>query len=353
MRLKEIAQEVGVSVSTVSRVINKKGSHVARPELQNRIWEIVSRSGYVPNENAMNLRKSTKAKTLEGQQSIACLFARTPESINDPFFSQLARSVEAAAFKENYHVQYSLTEIDMKQSSTLHNMINEHIRGVVVLGRCDRELLNYLKQCFKFVSYTGLNPPEAKYDLVYCDGQEVSQAAVDYLIGLGHQNIAYIGEISNENRFVGYQKSLKKHGIAYRDDYVADVTLSTENGYRGARELIEHDTGVTAILCANDMTAIGAMRAMQEMGIRIPQDISIMGIDDIDMTQYMSTKLTSVHIPVEEMGQIATKVLIDRINGGHTIHMKILLPFYIAERESCGKPPKTPWKLNRSEGQAK
>lgn len=93
MTLKEIAKEAGVSVSTVSRVINKKGPHVARPELQNRIWEIVSRTGYVPNENALNLKKSSKGGTLEGQQSIACLFARTPESINDPFFSQLARSV--------------------------------------------------------------------------------------------------------------------------------------------------------------------------------------------------------------------------------------------------------------------
>ena len=156
--LKEIAKEAGVSVSTVSRVINKKGPHVARPELQNRIWEIVSRTGYVPNENALNLKKSAKPESLTAQRSIACLFARTPESINDPFFSQLARSVEAAAFKEGYHVQYSLTEVDVKQPHTLRNLIDQHIQGVVVLGRCDYELLHYLKQCFRYVSYTGLNP---------------------------------------------------------------------------------------------------------------------------------------------------------------------------------------------------
>ena len=74
-----------------------------------------------------------------------------------------------------------------------------------------------------------------------------------------------------------------------------------------------------------------------------------MGIDDIDMAQYMSTKLTSVHIPVEEMGQMATKILLDRINGGHSIHMRISMPFYIAERESCAKPPRMPWKLNRDD----
>ena len=346
MTLKEIAKEAGVSVSTVSRVINRKGPHVARPELQNRIWEIVSRTGYVPNENALNLKKSAKSETLSTPQSIACLFARTPESINDPFFAQLARSVESAAFKEGYYVQYSLTEVDVKKPHTLHSLLDQNIRGVVVLGRCSHELLQYLKQCFRFVSYVGLNPPEAQHDQIICDGQEVSKAAVDYLVELGHRNIAYIGETSNENRFAGYLQSLREHDIPFDPRYVADVPLSTENGYHGARALLEQCRGVTAVLCANDVTAIGAMRAMRELGIRIPQDISIMGIDDIDMAQYMTTKLTTVHIPVEEMGQMATKVLLDRINGGHTIHMKVSMPFYIVERESCAKPSRTPWQYN-------
>lgn len=344
MTLKEIAKEAGVSVSTVSRVINKKGPHVARPEIQNRIWSIVGRTGYVPNENALNLKKSVRAEPAETQSAIACLFARTPESINDPFFSQLARSVEAAAFKEGFNVQYSLTEIDMKQPDTLRSIIDKRVCGVVILGRCDHELLHYLKHCFQYVSYTGLNSLDAKYDQIICDGAEVSAAAVDYLVGLGHQCIAYIGETSHEDRFAGYKAGLTRNGLEYREDYVSGVPLSTENGYLGAQKLLRSAAGVTAILCANDVTAIGAMRAMREMGIRIPQDISIMGIDDIDMAQYMSTKLTSMHIPVEELGQMATKVLIDRIRGGHTIHMKVSLPFYIAERESCAKPPKNAWK---------
>ena len=344
MTLKEIAKEAGVSVSTVSRVINRKGPHVARPELQNRIWEIVSRTGYVPNENALNLKKNAKSESSNAPQSIACLFARTPESINDPFFAQLARSVESAAFKEGYYVQYSLTEVDMKKPHTLRSLIDQNVRGVVVLGRCSQELLHYLKQCFRFVSYVGLNPPEAQYDQIICDGQEVGRAAVEYLVELGHRNIAYIGETSKENRFDGYLQALREHNLPFRPEHVADVPLSTENGYRGARMLLEQGEGITAILCANDVTAIGAMRAMRELGIRTPQDISVIGIDDIEMAQYMTTKLTTVHIPVEEMGQMATKVLLDRINGGHAIHMKVSMPFYIVERESCARPAKTPWR---------
>lgn len=95
---------------------------------------------------------------------------------------------------------------------------------------------------------------------------------------------------------------------------------------------------ITAIFCANDNTAIGAIKALRERGYRIPEDISIIGVDDIETAQYLSPMLTTVHIPTEEMGRTAAKILIDRISGGHKLPMKIVLPFYIAKRDTCAKP---------------
>lgn len=341
MTLKEIAKEAGVSISTVSRVVNRQEAHAASPEVQKRIWEIVGRTGYVPNRSAQVLKQGADVHKMDDSiKSIACLFARTPESINDPFFSKLARSVESAAFKLGYHVQYSLTEIDIRSPQTLHSILDKRVRGVVILGRCDKQMLKYLKQCFRYVSYTGLNPLDAKYDQVICDGEEAGAAAVQYLYDLGHRNIAYIGETKNEIRYTGYRTALLKNDLPFREEYVADVPLSTENGFRGTYELFQKARGVTAILCANDVTAIGTMRALREMNLRVPQDISVIGIDDIEMAQYLPTKLTSVHIPIEEMGALVTKILIDRINNGHQVHIKATMPFYIAEGESCAKPPK-------------
>ena len=97
---------------------------------------------------------------------------------------------------------------------------------------------------------------------------------------------------------------------------------------------------MTAIFCPNDLTAIGVMRALQEAGLRIPTDISVISIDDIDMAQYLSPMLTTIHVPLDEMGQTAAKILIDRIQGGHHLPMKISLPFYLAVRESCAAPRK-------------
>ena len=101
---------------------------------------------------------------------------------------------------------------------------------------------------------------------------------------------------------------------------------------------MEQQPKLTAIFCGNDITAIGAIRAIKDRKLKIPKDISVISIDDIDMAQYLSPMLTTIHIPVDEMGKMAAKTLIDRINGGHTLPMKLQLPFHLANRDSCGKP---------------
>lgn len=100
--------------------------------------------------------------------------------------------------------------------------------------------------------------------------------------------------------------------------------------------ILKKDLPVTAFFCPNDVTAIGAMRAVKEHNLSIPQDVSLISIDDIDTAQYLTPMLTTIHIPVEEMGQMTAKILIDRIEGGHTLPIKVNLPYYLAGRESCG-----------------
>lgn len=341
MTLKEIAKEAGVSISTVSRVINQSNSGAASKEVQDRIWEIVRRTNYTPNSSARNLKSGKATSTQASSRSIACLFARNPDAITDPFFSQLARSIEKEAFKQNYILKYSFTAIDIQHPSTFHLITNNQVDGVAILGRCNKQLLSFLKKQFNFVIYTGLNSLNAKYDQVLCEGHLASEHAIEYLIGLGHTKIAYVGETKNEERYVGYCSTLRKHKIPVENDFISNVMLCSEGGYRGTKALLSKTRDITAIFTPNDLTAIGAMRAIQEESLRIPEDISIISIDDIDMAQYLSPMLTTVHVPLDEMGQMAAKTLIDRIQGGHHLPMKISMPFYLAARESCGPPRKT------------
>lgn len=338
MTLKEIANEAGVSISTVSRVVNMKGKKAASKDVQDRIWDIVRKVGYVPNSSAQNLKKHAVGGSLSDPNIIACLFARAKDSIRDPFFSQLSRSIEETSFQQNYIVKYMFTSLDLSNPATINSIIDEKVKGVFILGRCDQPLLHTLKKCFNHVVYSGLNILDAKYDQIICDGLAAAQTAVQYLIGLGHEQIGYIGETENEIRFTGYRETLLSHKLTVNPKNIANVILSSEGGYRGAKTLLEKAPDLTAIFCANDTTAIGAHRAIQEAGLKIPAEISIISIDDIEISQYLSPMLTTVHIPIEEMGRMAAKTLIDRIDNGHRLPMQIKLPFYIAERESCAKP---------------
>lgn len=217
---------------------------------------------------------------------------------------------------------------------------DNQVDGVVVLGRGDKKLFQFLKKHFRCVAYTGLNPVDANYDQIICDAYGAGCCAMEHLLSLGHTSIGYIGDRENENLYRAYEDSLTKHHLLISKKLVNTVRhLSGESGYLGAQSLFEKNPNMTALFCGNDITAIGAMKAAKEAKIRIPDDLSLISIDDIETVQYLSPMLTTVHVPVDEMGQMVAKILIDRIEGEHTIPLKLYLPFYLAVRESCDRPP--------------
>lgn len=341
MTLKDIANEAGVATSTVSRILNNKGSGAASKEVQDRVWEIVRRTGYVPNASARSLRTGRDEGGEDIKRAIACVFARTPIPLNDPFFSGISRGIEEEAFLHNFFLRYSITAQDLSNLEDLDTESDARLRGIAILGRCDQRVFRELHYQFKNIIYVGLNNTDVKCDQVLCDGFLASKMAVEHLIGLGHRRIGYIGETVDEKRFNGYRETLIANGLHYDDKLAESRILSFENGYAGMQQLLERAPEVTAIFCANDQTAIGAMKAANQMELNVPRDISIVSIDDIEVSQFISPSLTTVHIPTGEMGRIAAKLLIDRIRGGHSSLLKTFLPCYLVERDSCARPRAT------------
>ena len=333
MTLKDIAKEAGVSISTVSRIINGNSSNAASKEMQDKIWKIARAGGYVPNTSAQALKQKNMENT--PHHSIACVYARAQDAQNDAFFSALTRSIEQEALKEGYIVKYSFSAFDIHNPATQSQIMNNEVDGAAILGRCDKETLKFMKNHFRKVIYTGLNPLDADYDQVICDGNAIASDAVQYLISLGHNKIGYIGETKNEIRYDAYCNTLKNNHIAFDKNIVTNVTGSSEGGYQGARRILERSFDVTAFFCMNDITAIGAIRAIHECGYQIPKDIAIISMDDIEIAQYVSPMLTTMHIPIAEMGKMTAKILIDRIQNGHSLPLKMSLPYYLAKRESC------------------
>ncbi len=336
MTLKDIAARAGVSISTVSRVINNKDTKAASTEVQERIWSIVRETGYIPNAAARSLKLGQIERPIVSEnRGIACIVARSENAIDEPFFVDLSRSLEKEAFKHGFVLRYTFSAFDLNSSNTFNIITNTKVDGVVVLGRFNQNLSTFLKKQYKNILYAGLNSIDYSFDQVICDGYRASTAAVKYLASLKHTSIGYIGETISEVRYKGYCDALKELCLPVNHQNIINTQLSTDGGYNGAKKLINNKTNATAIFCANDITAIGALKAIKEAGLRVPEDISIISIDDIDMAQYVSPMLTTVHIPINELGRMAAKTLIDRIEHGHSLPIKIDIPFTITKRESC------------------
>lgn len=337
MTLNDISRICGVSASTVSRVLNDQDTKAASKETKERIWEVVRREGYVPNSYAQKLRlKKNALKTVSSDEKkyFACVYARSQDK-QDAFFSDLAASIEYEAYKRNYILKYSFYANNMIEKSFSDALGSKEISGIVVLGRFENERINEIAEKKRNVVYVSLNPTTVKHDMVFCDGYRAAEMAMETLFKFGHREIAYIGETTRENRYKAYQKSLSDHGIRINHRLTISTKQTLASSYNAACELIKREEPFSAIFCANDETAIGTIKALQDNGFMVPEDISVISIDDIEMARYFTPMLTTVHIPINELGKQAVKSLIDRIENGHTLPMKIELPFTLSLRDSC------------------
>ncbi len=335
MTLKEIAKEAGVSISTVSRVINQRNTQAASQELRQRIWEIANRGGYTPSQSARELRSGGKA--VRPNRTIACIYARENDKITDnPFFTGIALSFEKEALRHNYSVRVSLTALDLQKDPELLFGSGTGNDGILIIGRHSAETVKLLRSRFRHVVYAGLMPPvNTSYDSVTCNAYGIGRSATEYLLKRGHKKIAYIGDTENEMRYNGFCDIMIENGFSQNELISERSTLSMEGGYQAAKRMLTSSFRPSALFCMNDQIALGAIQAIKDNGLRIPRDISVIGVDDIEVAQFSSPKLTTFRTPMEELGTMAAKLLIDRIEGGHSIVTSVSLPYYLVERDSC------------------
>ncbi len=337
--LKDIAQKTGLSISTISRVINDPHSTRASEETKQKIWKAVHTLEYVPNSSARQLRLGNQeaVRPYNGDKLLACLTTR-PFASTDPFFIEMTQAVSSAVLQRGYTLKYLIAAYNMDYPSILKSLTDERIAGVIVLGKAKRDLLDYLHRHFKVTIYCSLNAKEDfKYSQVICDGYSASKAAVQYLIDRGHTKIGYVGEIVDEVRYKGYHSALKNNGLDFSWKHIVESELGMDPAYDRVKQKLKLDDCPTAFFCANDATAIGTMKALKEWNLSIPNDISIIGIDDIDTSRYVTPMLTTVYVPKTNLGHVSAQMLIDQIEGHYNTPMKIELPYEIIERQTVQK----------------
>ena len=332
--IRDVAERAGVSTMTVSRVINNSGyiSQDARERVEAAVAEI----GYVPNTLARSLRfKQTKTLAL------------VLTDITNPFFTTLARGVEDVASEQGFNVIFCNTdESETEQAKELTALVQKRVDGVLLVpAASSAEAVAFLREQNVPVVVLDRRVPDCAVDSVRCDSEKGAYELTRLLLELGHMCIAVLSgpkKVSTaQDRVAGYRQALAEGGLGPAAEIVCYGPFTQAGGYEMARQVLALNTRPTALLAANNFIAVGAYRAVREAELSVPEDLSIVGFDDLPTWLVMEPFLTVAAQPAYEMGQRATQILLERLgHAAPTECREVVLPFEIIVRRSSG-PPRT------------
>lgn len=330
LTLEDIARHAGVSRATVSRVIN--GDINVRKQTRTRVQEVIQENNFQPNIAARSLAAGrTNVLGLVIPAGVSAIFS-------DPYFPLLIQGVSTACNARDYSVMLWLAEPEFERRMIRQILHGGLLDGVVVSSMLMEDpIVQSLHDSKKPFILVGRHP---KLDVNYLDVDNATggREATLHLLRLGHKRIATItgpqDMIAGYDRFEGYRRALVERGVAFQPELVAESDFSESGGYAAMRRLLPHHP--TAIFVASDMMAEGAMRALRDAGLRVPQDVAIVGYDDMPNASRTTPPLTTIRQPTNRMGSLAVNSLIDIIQnpGSHKRH--IVLPVELVIRESCG-----------------
>jgi LacI family transcriptional regulator len=324
--IKEVAREAGVSVATVSRVINEKGP--VREETQRRIRRVVEKLRYAPHGAARSL-------IMRKTHTLGVLL---PDLFGE-FFSELIRGIDVAARQRGYHLIVSGSHGDRAETRALLRAMRGRVDGLVVLSaNLDAgELEANLPFEFPVVLLNGAG--KGVFDAVRVDNYGGASAMVHHVIGLGHRRIAFVTgppkNLDAAERLRGFRDAVSRAAGTSALEIPGD--FREEAGYRAAARILRFKSRPTAILAANDAMAIGLLCAFRDCHVHVPEDIALAGFDDIPMARYMTPPLTTVSVPIADLGARAAARLLhvlDETDGRH--RREEILPTTLVVRASCG-----------------
>lgn len=325
--IRDIAREAAVSTATVSRWMN--GTLAVRAETARRIEAAVKQHGYAPSHVARGL-------VTKSSRTIGLLLA----DISNPFFAGIARAVEDAAQAHGYAVIVCNSDSDPgKESAYIRLLRQKYIDGIVFLSNSHNRsgLRTAIEEHIPVVvadeEVDGL--PQTG---VFVDNQRGAFEAVSHLVALGHRRIAHIAGPrvhSTPLRLAGYRQALREAGVRFEKERVCYGDFQIASGNAAAHELLEVMPRPTAIFAGNDLMAIGALQAVWEKGLRVPDDLSIVGFDDVPLAAAVVPPLTTVAQPTAELGRTAVSMLIAKIEG-RRFPKCVILPCTLRVRRSTG-----------------
>ncbi len=332
----DIAYKAGVSQATVSRAL--RGSPLVSIETRRRIQAIAKEINYKVDKNASALRR-------QHSETIALLLFEDPtsdDSLINPFFLSMLGSITRASARRGYDLLVSFQQFSDDWHADFQD--SHKADGIIMLGYGDytealpklQRLVEQGTHCVRWGAIVDGQPDVS----IGCDNVQGGYAITQHLIEMGRRKIAFVGDVSPScpefaARYRGHCQALEDAGIVVCADWQVEARDSTEPvGAEAARELMHRDAPIDAIFAASDLLAIGAMRALNDRGVRVPEDIAVVGFDDVPMSAFASPPLTTVAQDSKRAGELLVDTLLQQIQGQPTASQ--MLPARVVVRRSCG-----------------
>jgi DNA-binding LacI/PurR family transcriptional regulator len=308
--IREIAKRAGVSIGTVSHVIN--GTARVREKLRQRVLEAIGSLNYHPSQLGRGLRRNQTS-----------MLGMIIPDVTNPFFPAVVRGLEDVAYRDRYRVILCNTDNDPeKEISYLNELHSYRPSGLLLIPAAGSRVAASLKRFAASgipVVCIDRQPPGWNGDLVLVANDQGTYEATRHLLRMGHSRVAVVTgphHLPNAvERLRGFEKATAEAGVSVQPEWVQEARFDRHSGYEAAMRLLALHPRPTAILACNDMMALGTLQAVRESNLRCPEDVSIVGFDNLEFTEFTAPALTSVHQPGYELGATAGRRLLETIRG--------------------------------------
>lgn len=330
MDIRQVAKRAGVSTATVSRTINNL--HQVRPGTARRVWKAIEELKYFPNTQARSL--------VSGRSRIVGLIV---SDITNPFFPELVKGFEDAATESGYEVLLSNTQYDSARMATgVRRMLERKVDAVAIMtSEMDRSLTQQLAHRNIPMVFLDVGKVDRHVSNIRVDYARGIAQAVRHLLELGHHRIEFIsgpGELKSARiRRSAFLKAMKEGGILGNDYAIETGNHRIDGGLQAMSRIFDRSPLPTAVLCSNDLTAIGSLGAIRRHGLHVPDDISVVGFDDIALAEFTEPPLTTVRLPRQELAGKAFEALLASLNDTSSMGVEFAILPELVVRESTAK----------------
>lgn len=335
--IRDVAKLAEVSTATVSRVINNDPTYKMTENTKNRVWEAVralnykagARVGQIPS-SPMNISKNNA--------KIGCVISVTKDKYNDPYFMAILSGVEARLQSKGFQLAFVRSGAELEDASTLYSVFNESVSGLILMESLNTQTYEYIRK--QVPNIVGIDTRRPDIDNVGYDHYDVATIAVRHLIEKGHTRIGFIGgngqnnSIKDSLRYKGYYATMHAAGLTVHDEWVINCQWDESICIEEIGKLCKLEDRPSAIFAASDLMAMAALSSLYTNGINVPKEMAVIGLSNIEMSKYSNPPLTTLEIPMKELGIAAVDLLLNRMAGDDLLPKKLILPTTLITRNS-------------------